>query len=480
MSSVQTTLFDPVARWCSRGVQTCPAEATADVIAQLMNTRGVSSLIVEENGQAIGIVTDRDLRSKVVAKGLSPQNVTAREIMSAPVRMLPADAPIHQALLEMARGGIHRIVVADDAGQPIGVLTQGDLLRLQRQSPHLIALELETARTWEELRTWQKEINALIGTLFRSHVPIRELMQTIAFLNDALARRVAEITLNALGLDPQRVAFVVLGSQGRGEQTLATDQDNALILPDDASDEEIAAWAAYGERLSQGLLEVGFPPCPGNIMTRNPSWRRRLREWKEQIHRWVSVPTPEHVMYAAMFADARTLLGNDELTQEVIGYYYELAQREPLFLARMAQNTVRFAPPLGWFGRIKTQRLGEVAAGIDIKKAGIFALTDGTRLLAIQHRALAGNTFERLEALRDHAVLHPRDSSDFIAAFAFLSQLRLAFQLRQWENGQSPSNIIDVKGLSRLQRAELRAALQTVKRFQALLRLQFKLDLIRN
>ncbi|MEJ5270499.1 MAG: putative nucleotidyltransferase substrate binding domain-containing protein [Hydrogenophilus sp.] len=479
-SQQHNILFDPLARWCTLGLKTCAADDTAMAVAQQMEAQGVSSLIVEKAGKAVGIVTDRDLRNKVVARGLAPESVTAESIMGAPLVSLPRHAPLHAALLEMARRGIHRLVVCDEADNPIGILSQSDVLKTQRHSPHLMALEIEKATALETLKELQQTLQELVAILVRTHTPIQETVALIAYLNDALARRVVEITAESVGLGVDRFAFVVLGSQGRGEQTLATDQDNALVLADDLDETEVALAQTLGERISEGLLAIGFPPCPGNIMTRNPFWRRGAQAWQEQIAAWVERPTPEHVLNAAMFADIRTLAGNDTLTQQLVQRFYTEAARDNLFFARMAQNTVRFAVPLGWLGRIKTKPSGAIKAGVDLKKAGIFAITDGIRTLALRHQALTGNTFARIEKLKEKGVLPEHEGKELRSALAFLLDLRLRAQLDAIDAGMPPSNVIDLKALTRLERAELIAALRTVERFQAFIRMHFKLDLLRN
>jgi CBS domain-containing protein len=215
-------------------------------------------------------------------------------------------------------------------------------------------------------------------------------------------------------------------------------------------------------------------------MTRNPFWRRSAQAWQEQIAAWVERPTPEHVLNAAMFADIRTLAGNDTLTQQLVQRFYTEAARDNLFFARMAQNTVRFAVPLGWLGRIKTKPSGAIKAGVDLKKAGIFAITDGIRTLALRHQALTGNTFARIEKLKEKGVLPEHEGKELRSALAFLLDLRLRAQLDAIDAGMPPSNVIDLKALTRLERAELIAALRTVERFQAFIRMHFKLDLLRN
>ncbi|MCX7945560.1 MAG: DUF294 nucleotidyltransferase-like domain-containing protein [Hydrogenophilus sp.] len=470
-------LFEPIAHWCSQVLHTIDPQTPAQQAAQQMRAAGISSLLVTLDGRAVGIITDRDLRNKLVAEGLDAESTPVSLLMSAPLITIPSDAPLHRALHLMAKHQIHRLVVTDGEGKPVGIISQSDLLRTGYRSPHLLILAIESASSLSELAPLARNTEALIVPLLRSQTPIRQTVELIATLNDALVRRVVELTARTLAIDPHDVAVLLLGSQGRGEQTLVTDQDNALVYADHLNPEQETAIARFGEAISEGLLAIGFPACPGNIMTRNPLWRRSVSDWCVQIASWVDRPTPEHILHAAMIADVRPLWGNEALAAELTATLYHQASAHPLFLARMAQNNLRFPPPLGWFGTIRTKPHGPIRAGLDLKRAGLFAITDGIRLLALEHQLLLrGNTFARLEQLLAAGKLPSPEGADLLHAFGFLLALRLRAQTESGER----SNVVDLKRLTRLERAELKAALKTVQRFQQMLRLHYHLDLIRN
>jgi len=477
MATEESALFQSVGRWCSGTIHACPPETPVDAAARRMQELGISSLVVAQTPERpLGILTDRDLRNRVVAENRLPSTLTVAQIMSTPLVTVGEAEPLHRALYLMARHRIHRLGVADADGRLVGILSQTDLLRLQRHSPHQLALDIEHAEELATLAALQRDLQRLVAVLARAGTPIRELVEVIAFLDDALARRVFELTLPDPALQ-DKLAFLALGSQGRGEQTLATDQDNALVFADECTPEERATIAAFGEALTQRLIDIGIPPCPGGIMTRNPDWRRSVHEWRDLLWEWLQKPTAAHLMNASMLADLKPLAGNAALAGPLREAYYEHAQSDPLVLARMAQNTLRFAVPLGWFGRIRPNT-GEEDL-LDLKKAGIFAITDGVRILAIQHRALEGNTFERIERLAALGVLPQAEANELGAAFAFLTRLRLDAQLERIAAGQPARNALPLRRLGRLQRAELRSALETVRRFQKFLKLHFRLDLLR-
>lgn len=478
MATEESTLFQPVGRWCSGTVHACPPQTPVDAAARTMQTLGISSLVVAETPERpLGILTDRDLRNRVVAENRLPSTLTVVQIMSTPLVTVGEAEPLHRALYLMARHRIHRLGVADADGRLVGILSQTDLLRLQRHSPHQLALDIEHAEELATLAGLQRDLQRLVAVLARAGTPIRELVEVIAFLDDALARRVFELSLPDPALQ-DKLAFLALGSQGRGEQTLATDQDNALVFADECTPEERSTIAAFGETLTQQLIDIGIPPCPGGIMTRNPDWRHSVKEWRALIWEWLQKPTAAHLMNASMLADLKPLAGNAALAEPLREAYYEHARSDPLVLARMAQNTLRFTVPLGWFGRIRPNTDEEDL--LDLKKAGIFAITDGVRILAIQHRALEGNTFGRIERLAALGVLPQAEARELGTAFAFLTQLRLDAQLEQIAAGEPARNTLPLRRLSRLQRAELRSALETVRRFQKFLKLHFRLDLLRS
>lgn len=478
MATEESALFQPVGRWCSGTVHACPPETSVDAAARRMRELGISSLIVAEAPEhPLGILTDRDLRNRVVAENRLPSTLTVAQIMSTPLVTVGAAEPLHRALYLMARHRIHRLGVADAEGRLVGILSQTDLLRLQRHSPHQLALDIEHAEDFATLAALHRQLQRLVEVLAHAGTPIRELVEVIAFLGEAIARRAFELALPEPALQ-ERFAFLALGSQGRGEQTLATDQDNAFVCADDCTLEELVALDAFGETLTQRLIDIGIPPCPGGIMTRNPDWRRSVHEWRILLWEWLQKPTSAHLMNASMLADLKPLAGNAALAEPLREAYYEHAQSDPLVLARMAQNTLRFAVPLGWFGRIQPNT-GEEDL-LDLKKAGIFAITDGVRILSIQHRALEGNTFKRIERLAALGVLPQAEAAELAAAFAFLTRLRLDAQLERLAAGEPARNALPLRRLGRLQRAELRSALETVRRFQKFLKLHFRLDLLRS
>ncbi|MDX9706157.1 MAG: putative nucleotidyltransferase substrate binding domain-containing protein, partial [Azospira sp.] len=269
-------------------------------------------------------------------------------------------------------------------------------------------------------------------------------------------------------------------SEGRSEQTLATDQDNALVHADDLDPATLQRLEAFSQALIDGLIAIGVPACPGGIMARNPEWRRSLGDWQKKLAAWMSTPVPENILACSTFMDLRTVYGNPRFEQTLKQDIYRLTEANNLFLLRMVENGLRFTPPLGWFGRIKGESGGEHSGQLDIKKAGIFAITDGIKSLAIQGRQLDGSTSARLDALRAAGVMKAKEADDLEEAFEFLVQMRLRSQVEDIREGREPDNYVPLDRLNAMEQGRLKIALASVEKFQGFIRHHFGLHLVRS
>jgi CBS domain-containing protein len=399
--------------------------------------------------------------------------------MSAPLIVVREDDFLFEALYRMSRHGIHRVGVVDAQKRLIGIVTNSDILDLQTRSPQKLLRDIAEARSVDDLRRLHGQIQNLVLHMVASGVATRNLVRMIAHLNDRLQIRLIEI-LRAQKFPQltERFAFVVLGSEGRREQTLSTDQDNALIYADDLSAPELAQLEAFSHALIDALVDIGVPPCPGGIMARNEFWRRSLAQWSQVVESWLSTPTPQNILNGSMFFDLRTLYGDPGLEQALKASLTEHLNKDAVFLAHTGANVLRFSPPLGWFGGIKTEGHGEHRGKLDIKKAGIFAVTEGIKVLAFEAGILSGGTRERLQGLAAAQVLDPEQAQDLEASFDFMVVLRLRCQVRALREGKEPNNYVTLSHLNRMEKGRLKLALQEVQAFQAFLKRHFQLDLL--
>lgn len=478
--SEENQFFRPVRDFCQRQVVTCHADAPLVDVVGIMREKNISSVVVADGDAPTGIFTDRDLRNKVVATGRSPTALKVSDVMNTPLAVIGEEDFLYEALYRMSRQKIHRLGVVDAAGKLSGIITDTDILKLQAHSPHQLVLDIEKAESIDDLKGLHHRIQALVLHLVGTGIRTRDMVRLIANLNDqVLLRLIALLRRDAFSDLPEGFAFVVMGSEGRSEQTLSTDQDNALIYADDLSAEEVTRLEAFSQALIDGLIAIGVPPCPGGIMAKNAEWRRSLGGWTREITRWFATPTPDNIMKGSMFVDLRTLYGDPRLEQALKAHIFKHLAGERGFLMRMAQNMMGFKPPLGWFGKIKVDSSGTHKGMLDIKKAGIFAITDGVKALSLEAANLNGGTHERIAALVEAKVLKPAQAEDMEESFEFLVQMRLRGHVEALQAGRTPSNHIALAQLNQMEQARLRSALEGVARFQRFIQHHFSLNLLK-
>ena len=459
-------LFLTVGNYCRREVITCtPSDLLTDAAAT-MQRRNISSLVVCRSGNPVGILTDRDLRNKVVARGIDPGTLTVADVMNSPLITIAEDDYLFEALHRFSRHRIHRLVVTGPAGELAGIITDSDILRVQTRSPQQLVREIEEAATLEELKGLHQRVQGLVQHLIGTGVHIRDLVRLIAHLNDRVVIRLIDLLRAGrfAGLT-ERCAFLVLGSEGRGEQTLTTDQDNALVYADGLPAADVRHLEEFSRTLIESLIDIGVPSCPGGTMAKNEQWRRSVGQWHSVLDQWFSTPTPEHIINLSMFSDLRMLSGDPSLELALKTYITGRLQGNEIYLGHMVANLLRFAVPLGWFGKIKTEK-GEHAGQIDLKRAGIFTITEGAKILALAHGVQETGTAQRIERLSEQGVLAQKEADDLTASFYALVHFRLRTQVDAMSAGRQPDNRIRLTELNRMEQERLKAALEGVRSFQ--------------
>lgn len=474
--SAENVFFTPISQICQTDVVTCAADTPLITVAELMRERNISSVVVRDAAEPLGIVTDRDLRNKVLATGRDPRQLCARDVMNCPLVTIRETDYLFEALYLMSRRRIHRLCVVDATGRLHGIVTDTDALRLHSRSPQQLMKEIEEAETPEALKILRERMEQLVVHLHGTGVATRDLVQTVALLNDRLLVRLIELVRAARYPNlTARFAFLVLGSEGRREQTLATDQDNAIVYADDLSAAELEQLCAFSVDLIDHLIGIGMPACAGGIMAKHATWRRSLSEWKQQLDQWLHTPTPTNILSGSMFFDLRTLYGDESFEQELKQSLITKLRGNSLFLTHSVANAVAFRPPLDWFGRVKTERQGAYRGCIEVKKAGVFAITEGLKAMALQTGISDGRTYDRVRGLQQAGILQPHQAESLLAAFDFLIGLRLRAQLLTLERGEPLTNYLSLDHLNRIEVGRLKLALEEVKHFQAFLRQRFHL-----
>jgi len=424
---------------------------------------------VHQGVARIGMFTTTDLRDALL-KPIAPNQLPVRDVARFDLITLGPDAELFEALLIMLRHRVHRVLVKD-GDTILGLLSQLDLMSFISNHSHLITLQVEQARDVDDLRAAARQVDDSIKMLQRGGMRIEIISRLVSELNDQIFAR-----LWSLLVPPelqQNSCLIVMGSEGRSEQILKTDQDNALLLRDGYSCDTLASITA---QFSAALLTFGYPPCPGDIMITSPLWCQNLAAFRESISQWLFEAHPEGKMNLAIFLDARAVAGDASLLATARDHALNLAAGSLSFMARMASAIDQFAEPAqGWWGRITKLQASEPET-FDLKKIGTFPIVHGTRALALEHRLATLGTAERLKELANRQVLPAPLARDLIETLHLLMAMKLRNNLRQQSLGQPISNLIQLNTLSTLDRDLLKDALLIIKQFKQHLRLHYRLE----
>lgn len=445
-----------------------PPQTTIREAATAMKERGVSALLVERNNET-GIFTGRDVREKSLLMGM-PETTPIGDLANYGLITIDQEDLVFDALVAMTKHAIRHLVVTRDQ-QIVGVMEQTDLLSYLTNSSYAIANKAERATGADELKEAAEDIPRLIKSLYERGVKPRFIARLVTDLNRKIMHRLFEqMAPPALKTD---ACLIVMGSEGRGEQLLRTDQDNAIIFR--ANGEPPADFRKIAQGFPQALMELGYPPCDGNVMTSNPEWAKPLAAFRDDMFRWIHQPSAEGLMALAIFFDATAVAGDESLLADLKQHMMDLMRGQEAVLRHFARVMLSFPTPLGWFNRFVVEK-GDHAGELDIKKGGIFSVVHGVRSMALEHGLTETNTVGRLQILSGRRPLGREFTADLIEAFDFMSMLRLRTQLQQLDRGVATNNFIRPGGLNRLERSLLRDSLGVVKQFKSLITLHFRLD----
>jgi len=449
-----------------------PAELPADP-ADGTATPGPQPLRVE----ALGVFTTAGLQ-RAILSGRPLDRLPVGELASRPLVTIRPSEPLYDALAAMIRHRVQRLVVVDaqrpaEQGGPIvGVLEQIDLLSFLSNHSYLITRQIIEAPDLAALRPAAEQIVKVIGLLHRGGTKVALIARLVQALNASLFERAWQLVA-----PPDLVAnscLFVMGSEGRGEQLLKTDQDNGLVLRDGY--EPPADLAQVCNRFSQALADFGYPPCPGQIMVSNPQWRMPASEFGEAVRRWLLMPSADSLMALAIFLDAHAVAGDAQLLAQVRDEVFALVNDNDVLLARFSAAIGAFDGTTGWWNRLLSFEDGPPP--LDLKKAGSFPLVHGVRSLALAHRINATGTAERLEALVACHALDAATATDLVDSLHFFMGLKLKLGLVAAEAGLPVDSGIQSERLSSLDRDLLKDTLGVVKRFKAQLHRRFHLDAV--
>ena len=444
-------------------------EGDTDIVTlcRELSRRGLSDALVRD-GQRIGIFTTTNLR-EVLLRPEPPAELAVREVATFEPWSVSVDDELYDAMILMLRHRIHRVVVRQ-GDAVIGVLSQLDLMAFVASHSHMIALQVAQSADLTELKAAARQIDGLIKVLHEDGVRVDVIAGLVGELNRQVFHRLWEL----VAPEPLRInsCLIVMGSEGRGEQIIKTDQDNALLLRDGFVFEGLEA---VTQAFTAALIDFGYPPCPGGIMLSRPPWRQPLSAFRGQLWQWIHGADPQGPMNLAIFLDAAAVAGDATLLEQARDHVDRLLSGSDAFYAHFASAVDQFGGDGGWWWRLPGLR-GRAAAEIDLKKLGIFPLVHGVRALALQYRVRALGTVARLNALVADGRIDEPLARDLIDAIHFLIGLKLANNLRQMADGRTPDNGIRLAELGTLERQALKDSLAIVRRFKQWLGRHYRLD----
>ena len=455
-------------------------DATAREAALTMGEVQTSSVVVTGPEGVRGIVTEKDLIQRVLARKLDPDAVTVGEIMSAPVVTLPSDAYLYNALGLMRRQRVRHLPVMD-GGRLVGVVSMRALMALGTNATLELAEAIDGAASYAQLGAAHRQSLSVCADLLDEGAPSEEVGQLLSHINRDIHRRALELALLEMeqegrGRPPLAFCFIVMGSHGRGENHFSTDQDHGMIL----SDYPVEDWALVepyfmelGDKVSEGLARAGFVLCPGHVMSRNPVWRKSATEWKNQVLGWYADPNSNAVRYTTLFYDFQPIWGDVGLAQDLRDFITRGIQRNFQLLRSLYREASNHRVPLTLFKNFVTERSGPHKGQMDLKRSGLLFVVECSRILALRHGVAETNTIRRLQALARAGSIPAEDAEFVQTAYKTLCHFRFMAQAKKLRMGEPPDNYIDPLALPIQQRYLLRHALEATERLQGMVHSSF-------
>jgi CBS domain-containing protein len=451
-----------------------PAQNLREALSKMQQMRIGSMLITNEQNQAIGILTRYDILGKVTLPSVS-LDTPISSVMVSPVRTLDVSDTAQDAALLMSRHAIRHVPITQ-SGAVVGIVSERDLFAMQRMSLQQLSNALRGANNVEELTALAPDIRQFAARLLGQGIQSRQLTALVSHLNDLLTERLLDLLSSKHGLQESQACWIALGSEGREEQTVATDQDNALILQDGTSDEDRQRWLALAQEANDTLDACGYPLCAGNIMASNAELCLTQSEWQARFAHWIGVGEPEDLLNASIFFDLRGLWGATALAAQLRDFISNQAGSKNRFLKLLAINALQRTPPLTWTGAIDTHDDGTV----DLKLRGTAIFVDAARLYALAHGVPETNTRARLAAIGEKLGAKPREYEGWIGGFEFLQTLRLRVQIdiAQGMPGglgdPDEPNRIDIRRLNTIDRRILKETCRVAQDVQQRMRMDYE------
>jgi CBS domain-containing protein len=456
-----------------------PAAPLAEALALMHERRVGSVMVVDADGAPQGILTRHDILGRVTLPQ-RPLSTPISEVMSAPIHALDSSRTLQDAALLMSRHGVRHVPVTD-GGRLVNIVSERDLFAVQRLSLKQVSTQIRAARDLTTLQLMSAQIRRFARNLLGQGVQARQLTELISHLNDVLVERLVQLVAARRRVDLSGACWLAFGSEGRGEQTVATDQDNGLVFASSDPEADRPAWLAFAREVNEGLDLCGYPLCQGNIMASNPACCLTPAEWQRRFADWIERGAPQDLLDASIFFDLRPVAGQESLAEPLRAAIREQASRMPRFLKQMADNALTRRAPLNWRGGLDTKTV-DGRETLDLKLQGTAIYVEAARLFALAHGLDELGTRQRLEAAARCMNVPPQEGEAWASGFDFLQMLRLQVQVRGLDEAATQGdpapaanpNLIDVGGLNDIDRRVLKESIRVARQLQQRIELDWQ------
>jgi signal-transduction protein with cAMP-binding, CBS, and nucleotidyltransferase domain len=471
MNELQSSILmmnHPVSSYVREHI-TCDMDVSVYDAASMMRRKGKNSIIItkDNNFQPVGIVTDCDLRNRVLAERVDPDRPVF-EIMSSPLIRIPDEALLYEAVLQIKKNNISHLAVEDRAGRIIGIFSNEDLLEVQRNSISYLIKEVGDAENVESLKKIHNKIPVLVKILLESGSRVGNITYLISTVTDAITHRLVEFAIEEMGKPPADFSFMALGSEGRREQTLVTDQDNAIVFEDVPNEKfgEVNRYFLYfGKKINLWLDKIGYQYCPGEVMAGNPQWCQPISRWKKYFSDWVSQKSPEGLLGVAVFFDFRMVYGSEKYADELRRHINQIVNGRNTFFRLLAEEVTKYNIPTDIF-RDNGQETGQgMEESFNIKNS-ISPLVDFIRVYSVQHHVGESNSLLRLEKLLRMNILPEDEYQEIENIYSRMMEIRFRSHVNAILDNKTPDNMVFRKELTVIEQTMIRKTFSEIVRYQ--------------
>ena len=448
---------------------TCDMDMSVHEAASIMRRKDQNAIIItkDTSQQPLGIVTDCDLRNRVVAREFSV-NSPVFEIMSSPLARIPDEALLYEAVLQIKGNAISHLAVEDRAGRIVGIISNEDLLEVQRNSISYLIKEVSTAETIESLKKIHNKIPVLVKILLESGSRVRNITYLISTVTDAITHRLVEFAIDEMGEPPAEFAFLALGSEGRREQTLVTDQDNAIVF-DDVPNEKFAEVNRYflyfGKKINLWLDKIGYQYCQGEVMAGNPQWCQPISRWKKYFSDWINQKDQDGLLGIAVFFDFRIVYGSEKYADELRKHINRIIDGKNTFFRLLASEVSKYNIPTDIFKENGSENAPAAHEAFNIKNA-ISPLVDFIRVYSIQHHVSESNSLLRLEKMLRLNTIPEEEYHEIENIYSRMMEIRFRSQVNAILDNKSPDNMVTREELTVIEQTMIRKTFSEIIRYQ--------------